>query len=416
MFMNLGEVEANSVLYCPFATYNSSGASVTITGLAATDIEIYKNGGTTQRASDAGYTLLDTDGIDFDGITGIHGFSVDLADNTTAGFYTSGSTYWIVVSAITVDSQTVNFGYYFTIRMNSGGRGTLSGTHSSTTADLGTNAPANDISGQQIYFPGHNLTRVIDSYNTGTGVATFSPSVAVTLTNGDIWTLFPSAPASTGAVPAVNVTQIGGDAQSATDLKDFADAGYDPSTNKVQGVVLTDTLTTYTGNTPQTGDSFARIGATGSGLTTLATQASVNAIDDLLDTEMPALTTAVADLPTNAELATALGTADDAVLASLSTLTTTLNATRYQKNTGSQKVFFTLVDSTDHVTREPGITVTATRSLDGAAFGSATGTVTEVGSGVYYLTPSAGDINADDVVYRFTGTGCDPVELHVVTY
>ena len=37
---------------------------------------------------------------------------------------------------------------------------------------------------------------------------------------------------------------------------------------------LTDTLTTYTGNTPQTGDSFARIGATGSGLTSLAPSAT----------------------------------------------------------------------------------------------------------------------------------------------
>lgn len=46
------------------------------------------------------------------------------------------------------------------------------------------------------------------------------------------------------------------------------------------------TITTYTGNTPQTGDSFARIGATGSGLTSLASQASVNAIDDFLDTEI----------------------------------------------------------------------------------------------------------------------------------
>lgn len=44
----------------------------------------------------------------------------------------------------------------------------------------------------------------------------------------------------------VNVTQIEGDSQSATDLKDFADAGYDPSTNKVQGVVLVDTATTVT--------------------------------------------------------------------------------------------------------------------------------------------------------------------------
>ncbi|HOM72125.1 MAG TPA: hypothetical protein PLP86_07745, partial [Armatimonadota bacterium] len=44
----------------------------------------------------------------------------------------------------------------------------------------------------------------------------------------------------------VNVTQIGGTAQSATNLKDFADTGYDPTTHKVKGVVLTDTCTTNT--------------------------------------------------------------------------------------------------------------------------------------------------------------------------
>lgn len=47
-------------------------------------------------------------------------------------------------------------------------------------------------------------------------------------------------------VLTADVTQVGGDAQSAVDLKDFADAGYDPATNKVQGVVLTDTCTTNT--------------------------------------------------------------------------------------------------------------------------------------------------------------------------
>lgn len=62
------------------------------------------------------------------------------------------------------------------------------------------------------------------------------------------------------------------------------------------------------------------VGVAGAGLTALATQASVTAIDDLLDTEMPALTAAVADLPTNAELATALGTADDATLAAIAAL------------------------------------------------------------------------------------------------
>ena len=43
-----------------------------------------------------------------------------------------------------------------------------------------------------------------------------------------------------------DITQLGGVAQSLIDLKDFADAGYDPATNKVQGVVLTDTTTTNT--------------------------------------------------------------------------------------------------------------------------------------------------------------------------
>jgi len=57
----------------------------------------------------------------------------------------------------------------------------------------------------------------------------------------------------------VNAVQLVGGAQSATDLKDFADDGYDPATNKVQGVVLVDTLTTYTGNTPQTADHTAGI-------------------------------------------------------------------------------------------------------------------------------------------------------------
>lgn len=99
----------------------------------------------------------------------------------------------------------------------------------------------------------------------------------------------------------VSVTQLAGVAQSLTDLKDFADDGYDPSTNKVQGVLLTDTVTTYTGNTPQTGDNYARIGALGAGLTALATQASVNTIDDFVDTEVATLVTNVAAIKTKTD-------------------------------------------------------------------------------------------------------------------
>lgn len=77
----------------------------------------------------------------------------------------------------------------------------------------------------------------------------------------------------------VDVRMLAGGVQSATDLKDFADDGYDPSTNKVQGVVLTDTVTTYTGNTPQTGDAYARLGAPSGA----SVSADILTIDNLVD-------------------------------------------------------------------------------------------------------------------------------------
>lgn len=105
-----GNVPASSVLPIFFDAFSgSTGASITISGLAVTDIEVYKGTSMTQRASDNGYALIDTDGIDLDGITGIHGFSIDLSDNSDAGFYAAGSFYTVVVSAVTIDSQTVSF-------------------------------------------------------------------------------------------------------------------------------------------------------------------------------------------------------------------------------------------------------------------------------------------------------------------
>jgi len=46
-----------------------------------------------------------------------------------------------------------------------------------------------------------------------------------------------------GDVLDVSITEIKGVSQSASDLKDFADAGYNPSTHKVNGVVLADGCT-----------------------------------------------------------------------------------------------------------------------------------------------------------------------------
>lgn len=109
MTLALGYRAAGTTIYVPFHTFDSNGASVTLTGLATTDIEIYKDGSVTTRSSDSGYILLDTDGIDFNGKTGVHGISIDLSDNSDSGFYEAGSNYFVVISTVTVDTRIVSF-------------------------------------------------------------------------------------------------------------------------------------------------------------------------------------------------------------------------------------------------------------------------------------------------------------------
>lgn len=146
MYPILYPIESD-VVPIEFDTFaGATGASITMSGLAVTDIEIYKDGGTTQRASDNGYALLDTDGIDFDGITGIHGFSIDLSDNSDAGFYSVGPWYTVVVSAITVDSQTVSF-IAAKFRIVSATRGMAGTALPAAVADAAGGLPISDAGG-----------------------------------------------------------------------------------------------------------------------------------------------------------------------------------------------------------------------------------------------------------------------------
>lgn len=111
----------------------------------------------------------------------------------------------------------------------------------------------------------------------------------------------------------VNLTQISGDAQSATDLKDFADSGYDPSSNKVTGVVLVDTCTTNTDMlTAAAVKTGLDIGTSGgvAGHTTLAGVATaVTTLDgkvDTIDSEIGTIDGIVDDiLADTAEIGTA---------------------------------------------------------------------------------------------------------------
>lgn len=144
--INLGTVRPGSTIYIPFETFgNATPTPITITGLATSDILVYKDGGTTQRASASGFTLLDTDGIDFDSLTGVHGVSIDLADNTTAGFWAAGSKYFVVIGDITVDSLTMRFiPCMFEIGYPNAILNTTVATLASQTSFTLTNGPAED--------------------------------------------------------------------------------------------------------------------------------------------------------------------------------------------------------------------------------------------------------------------------------
>lgn len=296
---DFGTVRPGTTLYIPFATYDSNdpSASVTLTGLLTSDVEIYKDGSVTQRASDAGYALLDTDGIDFDLTTGIHGISIDLADNTTAGFYAAGSQYWVVIASVTVDAATINFiAATFRIGYESAILNTTIATLASQTSFTLTSGPAEDdaLNGMEVLI--HDVASavqigraVILDYTGSTKTVTLAAGTTFTVAATDNISVMgpsPLQPTTSGRtllVGSAGAADANVEKWNTTDVPAEHTAGYPIVTVKdgigageintnagaIALVDLVTTLTTYTGNTVQTGDAFARIGAAGASLTDL---------------------------------------------------------------------------------------------------------------------------------------------------
>ncbi|MFN3075348.1 MAG: hypothetical protein ABT940_00425 [Alphaproteobacteria bacterium] len=88
-----------------------------------------------------------------------------------------------------------------------------------------------------------------------------------------------------------------------------------------------------------------------------------------------------------------------------------------KKNTALSNFTFLMVSSSDHITPSTGLTVAATRSIDGGAFAACTnsGTIAEVGNGIYRINFSTTDLNGDVITVRFTATGADDRYLTIKT-
>lgn len=75
-----------------------------------------------------------------------------------------------------------------------------------------------------------------------------------------------------------NVLMVSNDSAAADNLEaDYDGAGYAKSASSIATVTTVGTVTTLSGHTPQTGDSYARIGANGAGLTAVPWNASWDA-------------------------------------------------------------------------------------------------------------------------------------------
>ncbi len=198
----------------------------------------------------------------------------------------------------------------------------------------------------------------------------------------------------TSGVVKANLAQILGTAltetagQIAAAFKQFFNIASPTSTMNL--VTAVTTLTTYTGNTVQTGDSYARLGAPAG--------ASVSADIVAVKAVLPSGTTAVG---TNGGLPTCDATNSVKI------------QTPVKRNTALAN--FAFVMQTTAGAFATGLTVTAQRSIDGGAFGSTANSVSELSNGVYLINLAAADLNGTNITLRFSAGGARDTFVTVAT-
>ena len=224
--LDLGVVRPGSTIRIPFSTFDKDdGSAITMTNFAAADILVYKDGSTTERASTSGYTAT----TDFDAKTGKHVAIIDLADNTTAGFWAAGSEYLVAIDSVTVDAVTTG-GWVarFRIGQRAAIFDTTIATLSSQTSFTLTVGPAEDDALNGMWCIIHDVASavqmgwaLISDYTGSTKTVTLAAGTTFTAAAGDnISIMFPSPlqptvlgrtlDVSSGGESGLDWTNIGG--------------------------------------------------------------------------------------------------------------------------------------------------------------------------------------------------------------
>jgi len=408
-----------------FSTHEAAGGNVApSSAFEAADLRIYKatDGAAisaTQRSSASGITMTSP----FDTLTGVHSVTIDLTDNTDAGFYASDCYYevWLCPDE-TVDGQTITGVCLCSFEIGEP-------VVASVTGNVGGN-----VTGSVGSVATGGITRA--SFAADTGLQTIRSNTAQG-GNGSSITLDASASSTndyyngctvyltggTGVGQINMITDYNGTTKVATteawstapdNTTTFAILPHGPS--DVRMVLRT---TSSAVGLSQAGDEYANDGRFTARVNALdpdVVNAAAIATDAraVIQTEATDALNAY-DPPTNAEMeARTLVAASYATATALALVAADLPV-KITKNTAFTNWVFKMVDSTDHVTPEIGLTITATRSLDGAEFASCANAATEISNGWYKIDLAAADVNGNSVILRFTATGADANETVLIT-
>jgi hypothetical protein len=310
--MFLGDYNTTETVDVPFNAFSSDdpSASVTITNLAAGDVEIHKDGSTTQRASDNGVTVS----IDFDTVTGNHMVHVDLSDNSDAGYYAAGSRYAVRMEGTTIDGATIN-AWIGSFSIGCVLRPTTAGRTLDVESDGVGHADVKEWIGTAVTLSTNNKPDVnVDEWGdvalgTTNPLPNAAPDAAGGLPVSDAGGLdldakigalqfttagyvdcgvyyYNGQVVATGAttnLPSVDIGAVHDDATAAANAEAFFDGtGYAGTNNVIP------TVTTLTGHTAQTGDTFALAnGAAGFVAIDTVVDAILADTNSLNDTKIP---------------------------------------------------------------------------------------------------------------------------------
>ncbi|TIL34313.1 hypothetical protein [Mesorhizobium sp.] len=302
-----------------FTTHAASGAVVApSSGFEAADVKIYKNGSAAEKTSTNGLTMTSP----FDSITGLHCLVIDTSvDTGDVGFWVAGAQYTVVLSPDeTVDSLAVakvigTFGIELSevLRPTTAGRQldvSAGGEAGIDWANIGSPTTAVNLSGTNI-----DVDQVVASVSGSIGSVASGGITSGSFAAGAIDNAAIAADAiGSSELAASAVTEIQSGLATAASIAALNNLSAAQVNAEVDTAIADAALATAANLATVAGYLDTEVAAILADTNELQTDwANGGRLDLILDAR--ASQTSVDDLPTNAELATALAAADDAVLA-----------------------------------------------------------------------------------------------------